>query len=170
MTQESFSKAMLRYLEEQLQRYPAMQQQDIVKFVFQAMLGAGHLVSSRDAVTEYAAREMALLPADPGETLYEMLSPSWCRLNLRAAKARAFTPSVIAGLMSSPGKTVPFTRQDVYTFCKEFTAGKLLIRDPALLNRENGGYVEGFTYITCVSQSEDGAIQDVEHSIPLLGY
>ncbi len=44
------------------------------------------------------------------------------------------------------------------------------VQDPALLNRENGGYVEGFTYITCVSQSEDGAIQDVEHSIPLLGY
>ena len=135
MTQESFSKAMLRYLTEQLQRYPAMQQQDIVKFVFQAMLGAGHLVSSRDAVTKYAAREMALLPADPGETLYEMLSPSWCRLNLRAAKARAFTPSVIAGLMSSSGKTVPFTRQDVYTFCEKFSAQKHLIRDPALLNR-----------------------------------
>ena len=44
------------------------------------------------------------------------------------------------------------------------------VQDPALLNRENGGYVEGFTYITCVSLSEDGAIQDVEHSIPLLGY
>lgn len=117
MTREAFEQEILRYLREQARRCPAMKEQDIVKFVFQAMLGVGHLLSSRGAVTAYAAREMEPLPAEAGEPLYEMLSPSWCRLNLRAAKARAFTPSVIAGLMGSAAEPVTFTRQDVLDFC-----------------------------------------------------
>ena len=43
------------------------------------------------------------------------------------------------------------------------------VNDEELSQRPNGGYVEGFTYITCVSETEDGAIADVEHSIPFLG-
>ena len=44
--------------------------------------------------------------------------------------------------------------------------------EKARLNRENkgGAYVEGYTYITCTSQTEDGAAQDVRHSIPVLGF
>ena len=34
----------------------------------------------------------------------------------------------------------------------------------------NGAYVEGYTYVTCVSRSNDGEILDVEHSIPILGF
>ncbi|MBR2684948.1 MAG: S8 family serine peptidase [Erysipelotrichaceae bacterium] len=34
----------------------------------------------------------------------------------------------------------------------------------------NGLYVEGFTYLTCVSTTDDGELLDVTHSIPLLGY
>lgn len=44
------------------------------------------------------------------------------------------------------------------------------VDDEELASRENGGYVEGFTYITCVSESEDGVLLDVEHSIPFLGF
>ena len=34
----------------------------------------------------------------------------------------------------------------------------------------SGMWVEGFTYVTCQSISEDGEILEVEHSIPLLGF
>ena len=34
----------------------------------------------------------------------------------------------------------------------------------------NGFYVEGFTYVTCVSRSDDGAPMDTEHAIPILGF
>ncbi|MBQ2213078.1 MAG: hypothetical protein II414_00750, partial [Erysipelotrichaceae bacterium] len=30
----------------------------------------------------------------------------------------------------------------------------------------NGAYIEGFTYVTCVSTTNDGGILDVSHSIP----
>ena len=87
MAREVFEQEMLRHLLAQRLRYPSMQQQDVVKFVFQAMLGVGHLLSSRDAVTNRIAREMDGLSPDPEEPLFETLSPSWCRLNLRRAKA-----------------------------------------------------------------------------------
>ena len=44
------------------------------------------------------------------------------------------------------------------------------VNDEQLTSREKGGYVEGFTYVACVSETEDGAYLGVEHSIPFLGY
>ena len=63
MTKEAFEQEILHQLNTQLDRYPAMQRQDTVKFVFQARPGAGHLLASRDAAEEYPAREMDPLPA-----------------------------------------------------------------------------------------------------------
>ena len=134
MTGEAFAQEILRCLREQRERYPAMEQQDTVKFVFQAMLGVGHLLSSRDRVESYITQEMDPLPADRAEPLWETLSPSWCRLNLRAAKGMGLTPSAIAGLMLSPGGSMQFTRQDVYDFCAGLTAsGDCFITDPDAL-------------------------------------
>ncbi|MBR1757296.1 MAG: S8 family serine peptidase [Lachnospiraceae bacterium] len=33
-----------------------------------------------------------------------------------------------------------------------------------------GAYVEGFTYVTCITETEDGEMLDVQHSIPILGF
>lgn len=136
MTRETFEQETFRCLEEHLRRCPYMEQQDIVKFVFQALLGVGHLLSSREAVTDYAAREMAPLSAAAGEPLYEPVSPAWCRLNLRRAKAEGFTPSAVAGLMFSSAAPFSFTRQDVYDCCRRLAdSGKNLITDPAALEQ-----------------------------------
>ncbi len=35
---------------------------------------------------------------------------------------------------------------------------------------ESGAYIEGFTYLDCVSETEDGEILDVQKSIPVLGF
>ena len=118
MNRESFEKDMLSRLKARMLQTPAMQQEDVVKFVFQAMLGVGHLLSSRDSVTDYISHEMSRLSPDPAEPLIEVLSPAWCRLNLRRAMAELIQPRMIAGMMLTSGCDLHFTRQDVYNCCK----------------------------------------------------
>jgi len=137
MTKEAFEQEILRHLREHRERYPYLEPQDLVKFVFQAMLGVGHLLSSRDAVEDYIARETELLSPGEAEPLTEMLSPSWCRLSLRGAKEKGISPSVIAGLMLSSEKaSCSFTRGDVADFCLRLAAsGEMPAADPDLLKQ-----------------------------------
>ena len=136
MTREAFEQEILHHLRTQRRRYPAMEQEDAVKFVFQAMLGAGHLLSSRDRTEQYIARETEPLTADPAEPLWEALSPAWCRLHLRGAKERGITPSVIAGLMVTSRSGPKYTRQDVHDFCVRLAASEeKWITDPGALDR-----------------------------------
>ena len=46
MIPESFERELSRLLREHRSRYPLLQAQDEVKFVFQAMLGPGHLLAA----------------------------------------------------------------------------------------------------------------------------
>ena len=104
MTKEVFRQEMLACLEAQHDRYPEMEQEDAVKFVFQGMLGAGHLLSSRERTAAYIAAETEQLQADPREPLFETLSPDWCRLNLRRAMAENLSPDLIAALVHSSSR------------------------------------------------------------------
>ena len=122
MTKELFEREILRLLEEHRERRPGLRQQDVVKFVFQAMLGVGHLLSSSEAAEAFIAREAETLRADPAEPLTERLSPAWCRLSLRGAWEMGFTPTVIAGLMFASSAALPFTREDVFRFCGQLAA------------------------------------------------
>ena len=117
MTKQDFERESLYWLKKQYLRYPSMAQEDAVKFVFQAMLGVGHLLSSRTEAADRIAREMAGLSAGPEEPLYEILSPSWVRLNLRPAVEKRIQPSVIAGMMLCSGSPAQFSRKDVFDFC-----------------------------------------------------
>ena len=36
--------------------------------------------------------------------------------------------------------------------------------------RECGGYIEGFTYVTCITEDEENVSYEHEHTIPILGY
>ena len=38
------------------------------------------------------------------------------------------------------------------------------------LEKEGGAYLEGFTYVTCVTEDEEGVSYEHEHTIPILGY
>ena len=134
MTREAFEQEMQRRLKEQVLRTPAMQQADTVKFVFQAMLGVGHLLSSRENIIRYIVSEMDELAADPAEPLFEILSPAWCRLNLRRAKAELIEPQIIAGMMLASSCALSFTRQDVYDCCRRIgQSGVNLVPDDAAL-------------------------------------
>jgi hypothetical protein len=74
----------------QLQRYPAMQIQDLYKLVYQAALGNEHLMIDSAMVHEYLIRELESVQADSSELLLEEISPDGAvvRLNLRPFKAR----------------------------------------------------------------------------------
>lgn len=119
---EAFERDLLSRLREQYLLRPAMQPQDAVKFVFQGLLGVGHLLASRKAVTAYITREMDSAEADASEDLCEKLSPGWCRLNLRRAKAEGLGPDAIAGLMLTSRAGGNFTRKDVLEVCEKLSS------------------------------------------------
>lgn len=117
MTREMFIQELSARLEARSVLRPAMTQADVVKDIFLAMLGVGHLLSSRENVIAFLDREMRGLSPDPGEPLFELLSPAWCRLNLRRAMAEGLPSELIADMMLSSENGISFTRQDVYAFC-----------------------------------------------------
>lgn len=74
----------------QLQRYPAMQIDDLYKLVYQAALGNEHLMTDSAMVHGYLVKELKGIHASSAEPLLEEISPAGeiVRLNLRPFKAR----------------------------------------------------------------------------------
>ena len=74
----------------QLQRYPAMQIQDLYKLVYQAAMGNEHLLTDSAMVHDYLIKELASIEASTAEPLLEEISSDGAvvRLNLRPFKAR----------------------------------------------------------------------------------
>ena len=103
----------------QRKRYPRMTEADVVKFVFQGMLGVGHLIRSEQSARERLSAEMAPLQPGSAEPLTEKISTEWVRLNLRPAKAQGVSEEDIARrlIRSAERATLSFTRQNVYNFC-----------------------------------------------------
>ena len=98
------------------------------EFVFQGMMGNGHLVSSIFEAQERIEREMEPLEPDGEEPLTENISTRWARLNLRAAKAKGMRPGKIAWVFyeSAQRASSSFTRQDVYDFCVELDGSEAM--------------------------------------------
>ena len=110
---------MRKLLRTQKRRHPLMNEEDIVKFVFQGMLGIGHLISDPAAAMERLKTEYDGVDGSDDEPLTEKISPEWLRLNLRPAKAKGITAEDIANWMyeSSCIQPLSFTRQNVCNFC-----------------------------------------------------
>ena len=138
MTKEQFISETLSCLRQQLERYPDSQADDVVKHVFQGLLGVGHLLASPEQVEAYIVREMSALSPAPEESLLEPVSPAWMRLNLRRAMAEGLTPRLIARLMMCAAPDTGFSRQEVRQVCAGYAerAG-LPDMDAALAPLEN---------------------------------
>ena len=108
-----------KQLQVQKKRYPLMTEEDIVKFVFQGMLGVGHLINSEQDAKDILSAEMATLDPNEDEPLIEKISSDWVRLNLRPAKAKGMTVDDIAWYLvrSAEWGALSFMRQNVYNFC-----------------------------------------------------
>lgn len=78
--------------------FPIMTAQDIVKLVFQAYCGCGHLLDNEDAVLRRIEAESSQLLPDATEPLLQPLG-QYIRLNLRRAMAASIAPRWIARMM-----------------------------------------------------------------------
>ena len=111
---------MKKQLTAQKKRYPLMNEEDVVKFVFQGMLGVGHLVTDQAVAMERLKTEMeGLGEPQADEKLIEKISPQWVRMNLRVAKKEGISEADIAYMLFESAKKtcLAFTRQNVYNFC-----------------------------------------------------
>ena len=136
-----------------LAAHPAHQAEDAVKFLFQALLGPGHLLSEPGTLESRIDAEMQSLAPDAAEPLTEPLSPDWCRLNLRRAIAEGLTAGHIANLMLLSRPHLSFSRTDVEALCKAFLPEHrlsfppdmlALLRDPQRLPSHSSVYREQY--------------------------
>lgn len=74
----------------EVRRHPALEIQDLYKFVFQAAMGNEHLMADSSMVYQYLRMELNSIRPDTAEPLMELLTPdsSLVRLNLRSFKSR----------------------------------------------------------------------------------
>lgn len=87
------------YVSWHLAAHPAMTAQDMVKLVFQAHCGCGHLLGEEAGVAAYVEQEESTLTPSADERLTEPLGDRYCRLNLRRAMAEGIRPLWIARMM-----------------------------------------------------------------------
>ncbi len=73
-------------LRAQFNRHPAMQAQDVYKYLHQAALGSGHALEDEQAARRYLGRELGSMGAGPQEPMLEPISPDggMLRVHLRA--------------------------------------------------------------------------------------
>lgn len=128
------------------QHYPLMEPQDVVKLVFQAMLGCGHLLGDEALVAQRIATEMEDITLSADEPLTEPLGDAYVRLNLRRAKADGMPPLWIARLMKASTPEQAYTRQDVVQAIAELgdtettAVAQRLLDEPAWLPSHTPAY------------------------------
>lgn len=114
-------------------RYPQMQAEDVVKLVFQAHMGCGHLLAEEDAVTRRIEAEEAALSAVAEAALAEPLGERYVRLNLRRAMAEGIAPRWIARLMALSCREAPTgSRREVQQALRGLTEAETGISAEAL--------------------------------------
>jgi len=89
------------YLLAQLAAYPALEIQDLFKFLHQSVFGCGHFVS--DAARDYLKDELASLSLSEGEDV-EPLAGDFCRVHLRALSSTGLSPETLFRLFQLSGQ------------------------------------------------------------------
>ena len=118
MKREEYEGDLLNRLRRHLADCPEARERDAAKFIFQGLLGPGHILSGPDAAEERLRLEMQGLRPDPGERLTLRIGPGYLRLNLRRALAEGLTPRLIARLMCAGDAPYAFTRADAARLCR----------------------------------------------------
>ena len=100
------------FLIEQTALHPAMRPQDMIKLCYQATFGPEHALSALTLARQRFDAEFASVSGD-SLTLYERISPNYCRVNLSGWKARGLSPQWLfnmfaGGMDMSPGTDLDF--------------------------------------------------------------
>jgi len=116
--------------------YPALQPQDLFKFLYQSVFGCGHFVT--DTAKEYLLEELAACSPTEGPDT-EPLDGDFCRIHLRALQNTGLSPDTLFRLFSlsaqessgSPGQ-LESKLIALLALCREkllpFSAGDILKR------------------------------------------
>ena len=115
----------VEFMQEQAVRHPATEPVDVIKLCFQAAFGAEHLLEDREAAFQYLRQEYDRVQPNEKEPLYEAISDSFCRVNLRAWKQRKLPMSWLFRMFA---ETVSFSRQASHSRQAGIT-GKTFFRD-----------------------------------------
>lgn len=80
-------------IEEHIEKYPEMHEQDAIKIIYQAAMGNRHMLDDTAAARNYLNREFSSIKPDDKEELIEEISPdnSIVRINLRKFKAGGYS-------------------------------------------------------------------------------
>lgn len=70
---------------EQLARYPLARTQDLLKALYQSILGCGHFAPDRARAQAYLLEETARMHAAPHRAMIEPIGTAYCRVHLQAA-------------------------------------------------------------------------------------
>ena len=133
-------------IQDQLQRYPQMQTQDLYKLVYQAAMGNIHLGIDPAVLKNYLVNEMDKVDASDNEPLVEEISPEgMIRVNLRPYKVKSGTSEKLFKAMRETANTftpnknkiiqyweviekmtednsIPFNKSELESFLKEMQA------------------------------------------------
>jgi hypothetical protein len=121
--------------------YPLMELRDIYKLLYQGMMGAEHLMPSRQEYTRYLEAEFKLLQPDSTDRLLEPLRPDGAlfRLNLRPFKSRQLGLEPLISYLLETAQVVTGTRDELLAVWEEFThlclAGKIQQYNPAAIEQ-----------------------------------
>lgn len=110
--QAEFERSLFENLEVEERMHPEMDAQDVIKFLFQGLLGPGHLLSDRERVLGHLKTEMISGEKEKGPAMTSV-SPMWSRLHLASAQEMGLTPETIYGMMVTDASTETWTRDDV---------------------------------------------------------
>ena len=102
-----------------LQRYPAMQLDDIYKLLHQAALGPGHAVGNPVAARKRLDEELAGLPATSNEPAQDIISPDGRlgRVHLRAYLAAGGNPDSLHRAFVATAASYPASPDKLAKFC-----------------------------------------------------
>ena len=102
-----------------LERYPAMQLDDIYKLLHQAALGPGHAVDNPAAARKRLDEEMATLGKGPSETSQDIISPDGrlARVHLRTYMSAGGETEALHRAFVETANTYPASPDKLAKFC-----------------------------------------------------
>ena len=102
-----------------LERYPAMQLDDIYKLLHQAALGPGHAVDNPAAARKRLDEELAALGEAPDELLQDVISPDGRlgRVHLRPYLASGGDPDALHRAFVETANSYPASLDKLAKFC-----------------------------------------------------
>jgi hypothetical protein len=113
---------LLTLLQKHLGWYPLMEPRDVYKLLYQGVMGAEHLMPSREEYTRYLMDEFESLEPDTTGRLLEPLRPDGAlyRLNLRPYKARLLGLDQLIAYLLETAHMVTGSSTELHTTWIEF--------------------------------------------------